>query len=168
MKIIFLISLLTLGKVALSADVSQSPKAQWLKAHNDARAKKGVPAMHWDSRVAKSAQVWARHLSKSCKMIHEKNSGYGENLWSQYGYGGKLRPIESTVNSWLNEEKFYDPTNPKWCTGGECRHYTQAMWSKSTALGCSTISCGGQGNNKKYIRVCRYDPPGNFLGQKPY
>ena len=168
MKTIFLICLLTISKIATSADVSQSPRAQWLKAHNDARAKKGVRALRWDNLVAKSARVWARHLAKSCRMMHEKNSGYGENLWAQSGYGGNVRPIESTVNSWLREEKFYDPKNPKWCTGGECRHYTQVMWSGSTALGCATISCGGQGNDKKYIRVCRYDPQGNFVGKLPY
>jgi len=171
MKIIFLVSLITLGKIALAHDCQasaapQTRQAQWLKAHNDARAKKGVRPLRWDSRVAKSAKVWARHLAKSCRMQHEKNSGYGENLWSQYGYGGKLRPIEATVNSWLREEKFYDPKNPKWCSGGECRHYTQVMWSRSTALGCATAACGNK--DKGYIRVCRYEPQGNFIGQKPY
>ena len=42
-------------------------------------------------------------------------------------------------------------------------HYTQMVWKGTTEVGCATAS----GTELTYL-VCRYSPPGNIVGQKPY
>ena len=45
-------------------------------------------------------------------------------------------------------------------------HYTQIVWKNTTKVGCgianSLTDRGGE-----WV-VCRYSPPGNYVGQKPY
>jgi hypothetical protein len=47
-----------------------------------------------------------------------------------------------------------------------CGHYTQIIWEDTTKVGCgfakSTTDYGGE-----WV-VCRYEAPGNYIGQKPY
>ena len=42
-------------------------------------------------------------------------------------------------------------------------HYTQMVWRETTALGCGEAIC-----NKTLIVACNYDPPGNYIGRRPY
>ncbi|KAF4378489.1 hypothetical protein G4B88_027549 [Cannabis sativa] len=45
-----------------------------------------------------------------------------------------------------------------------CLHYTQVVWRDSTRLGCAKVHCNVEG----IIVICNYDPPGNYIGQRPY
>jgi pathogenesis-related protein 1 len=147
----------------------QTPVQQWLDAHNEARAKKGLCPLSWDERVAASAKNRAKQLTKSCRALRERNSGYGENL--AMVQGEEFDPAKA-VAMWMEEGQFYNPDNPKWCTGGKCRRYTQLMWSSTKYLGCATVKCvvprGKHKDQVRIISVCRYDPKGNFRGRKPY
>ncbi|CAH1441532.1 unnamed protein product [Lactuca virosa] len=45
-----------------------------------------------------------------------------------------------------------------------CGHYTQVVWRNSVRLGCARVQC----NNDAWFVTCNYDPPGNYVGEKPY
>lgn len=63
---------------ALSKDQSDA-----LKAHNDARKKKKLKALAWDSKLQAEALKWAKELAKNDKMKHSSGNqrkGQGENL----------------------------------------------------------------------------------------
>eukprot|EP01018_Ginkgo_biloba_P006477 Gb_11049 [translate_table: standard] len=50
---------------------------------------------------------------------------------------------------------------------GSGKDYTPAdavVWKNSVKLGCARVVCGNGGN----FITCNYDPPGNYVGQKPY
>ena len=44
-----------------------------------------------------------------------------------------------------------------------CGHYTQIVWETTQKVGCAKIQCDGFD-----LWVCNYDPPGNWVGEKPY
>jgi hypothetical protein len=134
-------------------------------AHNAARASVSPPAatpippLTWSPEVAAVAQAYAER----CEFNHSSGP-YGENL---YASTGGSTP-DDVVGSWVSEAADYDhATNG---CAGVCGHYTQVVWADSLRLGCGMASCtenspfGGPWE----IWVCNYDPPGNFIGQKPY
>ena len=78
-----------------------------------------------------------------------------------YGY--------AAVDAWASEKAYYDYETNKQKPGYENEavgHYTQIVWKDTTKVGCakahSQTDFGGD-----WI-VCRYSPPGNFIGYKPY
>jgi uncharacterized protein YkwD len=133
--------------------------------HNYWRAKVHVGEVTWSSEVAKVAQEWADHLAKEgCNMKHRPREGrwgtnYGENIyWSQ----GMDSTPDGVVDDWASEIEYFDESSGK-CKGGVCGHYTQLVWKNTARIGCGMAKCGDQ-----EIWVCNYDPPGNWVGQKPY
>lgn len=165
----FLSLLILVAPLAIACPSKSQPsgyKQEWLDAHNKARAEVGVRPLEWSETVEESAKRWAEQMGKMCRMYHERKSGYGENLWM--GIGGGDRPIAAAVGAWVKEKRYYNPKNPRWCTGGECMHYTQVVWSASRFLGCAEVKCNRKDGKPATIRVCRYDPPGNFRGRMPY
>ena len=42
-------------------------------------------------------------------------------------------------------------------------HYTQIIWRNTTRIGCGLAS-----NAQRDVLVCRYSPPGNFIGQRVF
>lgn len=134
--------------------------------HNHWRAKVGVPSLVWSDKLADFAQAWAKELArKGCTMKHRPTKGkwngsaYGENIyWSS---GLKNQPAD-VVDAWASEIVYYDSISGK-CKNGVCGHYTQLIWKKTTEVGCGMAKCGNE-----EIWVCNYNPPGNYIGQKPY
>lgn len=133
--------------------------------HNYWREKVGVKPLVWSNALAEYAAKWAQELAtRNCKMEHRPIDGkwariYGENLyWSM----GLVNVAPSVVDSWGEEIEFYNEKTGK-CEGGVCGHYTQIVWKNTTALGCAVAKCGNQ-----EIWVCNYNPPGNYVGERPY
>ena len=44
-----------------------------------------------------------------------------------------------------------------------CGHYTQIVWKTTTEFGCAKSICEGN-----VTWVCNYNPPSNWVGEKPY
>jgi pathogenesis-related protein 1 len=134
------------------------------KRHNEIRSEVFTGAkMIWSSSIANSAQKYAHYLASSGKFDHDRNSGYGENLYTASVDVGYVEAI----NSWYAEKSSYNYSSNR-CTDGECRHYTQMIWKKSTELGCGK-STYKRGRYKGWsVIVCRYAPAGNYVGYRPY
>ncbi|HEY9853133.1 MAG TPA: CAP domain-containing protein [Leptolyngbyaceae cyanobacterium] len=134
-----------------------------LATHNQYRREIGIASLQWSENLANSAQTWANHLASINSMRHS-STRYGENLWS--GTPNAYSQIEM-VNAWGEQKKYFIPNRPvpHTCQGGwhRCGHYTQIIWKNTTQVGCGLA----RGRQRDYL-VCQYNPPGNFVGQKPF
>lgn len=128
--------------------------------HNRYRKQLGLPPLKWSADLADYAQAWADRLkSRGCDMAHRPDNPHGENLaWSSGPMSGA-----QVVHLWASEKDDYDyPSNT--CRPGKvCGHWTQMIWADTRNIGCGMARCGNS-----EIWVCNYDPPGNYIGQKPY
>ncbi len=149
-----------------------------LDSHNRVRAKHGLQPLKWSDKLAAYSQEWANHLGRgnSCQMYHRSgNPPHGENLyissavvWSD----GKKEvarernrvTVRDVVKVWTDEEKWYNYKNNSCQPGRQCGHYTQIVWRDTTEVGCAVKFCGDQSQNW----VCSYNPPGNYVGKRPY
>jgi len=143
---------------------ANSPKAsmpqEMVNAHNQWRSQVGVPALEWSSELANYAQEWANHLIERGTFEHRQQNQYGENLFM--GRGRQWSPTE-VVNSWGNEIEDYNYGNNSCRPNKVCGHYTQIVWRDTTEVGCAVAR---RGNTE--VWVCNYNPPGNYIGEKPY
>ncbi|XXG64432.1 hypothetical protein AAC387_Pa05g2388 [Persea americana] len=76
---------------------------------------------------------------------------------------GWQRSNSMTVAAWVAEKQFYDYSSNA-CSGPDCTHYTQFVWRTTEQVGCAKIICD---NGSSYI-TCEYNPPGNYVGARPY
>jgi uncharacterized protein YkwD len=117
-----------------------------------------VRPLNWSDRLAGYAQAWADHLLASQQFKHTPKPVYGENLFEING--GAATPAQ-VVEAWVSEAHDYDYRGNT-CRG-VCGHYTQMVWRGTKEVGCA-VARGG----RREIWVCEYDPPGNFIGRRPY
>lgn len=129
-----------------------------LAAHNAVRERTGVTPLAWSDRLAARAQDWADTLVARRQFVHRPNSTYGENLFEITGATASSAEV---VGAWAEESRNYDYRTNK-CRG-VCRHYTQIVWGATKEVGCAVSRGGG-----REVWVCDYDPPGNWVGERPY
>ncbi|KAL9259016.1 Pathogenesis-related protein [Drosera capensis] len=133
---------------------------QYLAPQNAARVALRLPPLTWDYHLAGYAQWWADQRKYDCALLHS-NGPHGENMFWGSGTGWTAGQV---VAGWLSERRWY---NYRWnhCGIADCGHYTQIIWRDTRRVGCAKVTCfGGRGT----LFVCDYDPPGNFLGERPY
>jgi uncharacterized protein YkwD len=141
-------------------------------AHNAVRADARpapappLPPLCYSSTVQQTAQAWAN----GCKWKHNPDRGFlGENI-AAFSSTLSNAPVHA-VELWAGEADDYDYASNS-CSG-VCGHYTQIVWRSSQRLGCGVAVCstgspwGSASPNWTFV-VCDYDPPGNFVGQRPY
>jgi uncharacterized protein YkwD len=137
-----------------------------LAVHNQERAAVGVPPLVWSNELASGAQTWAGNLATTGEFAHDPNkpNGVGENIAGFNPSMGVSAPGEGQ-SLWVDEKKNWSGgvlTPENWYPTG---HYTQMVWKDTQEVGCGT----GSGDGHPFsILVCRYSPPGNFMGQAPY
>ncbi|MDO8946950.1 MAG: CAP domain-containing protein [Desulfocapsaceae bacterium] len=171
---VFLLQGLSLGAAesrTVHSDLSGSrvslPESEKIVAlHNKIRAEVGVGPLCWSEELAVYAQRWADHLASSrCGIEHRPRSGkwqqkYGENIF--IGTASYYRTSDA-VKAWAKEKSHYRGGAIQGSRFANVGHYTQMVWRNTRQIGCATSLCRGN-----LIVVCNYDPPGNFIGQKPY
>jgi pathogenesis-related protein 1 len=149
-----------------SGDQEPPEMAGMTDAHNAARANvnppadPAIPPLSWSGALAGTAQGWA----DGCVFEHS-GGPFGENL---YATTGSATPTD-VVGSWVEEVASYDYAS-NGCSG-VCGHYTQVVWRSSAGLGCALANCTDNspfGGGAWQLWVCNYDPPGNFIGERPY
>lgn len=154
-----------MSTVSSSIDAAEAQKL--LDKHNCARRRYGLQPLVWDWKLAAHAQEHAdRCIWNHASILGIGVPGEGENLSLAMG-----KPVD--VDGWLAEEPYYD------CVNGKCRppsadkmcgHWTQVMWRDTGRVGCGKRRCAtlqsAPGFLNSDILVCRYTPPGNYVGQR--
>ncbi|MEO1048050.1 MAG: CAP domain-containing protein [Pseudomonadota bacterium] len=141
--------------------------AVMLSTHNEAREEVGVPPLVLDDDLSAQALEYAQELADTGRFEHSAQGdrpGQGENLWA--GTASAF-PYEEMSGVWIDEKEFYVHMRFPYVssTGNwqDVGHYTQIIWRDTTQLGCGLAT----GNDRDYL-VCRYAPPGNFVGEYAY
>jgi len=162
---LFLIALLLFPASSINIEqrpnVTDEEKQLLIERHNYWRAEVGLAPLEWSNEMAALADDWARKLKdQKCAFKHRPNNNYGENLfWGTEGY----YTAGDAVDSWGEEKADYNYSSNSCDPGEVCGHYTQIIWKNTTKFGCAKSICDGA-----VTWVCNYDPPGNYVGQKPY
>src|SRR5690348_4896238 len=137
-----------------------------LSMHNNERAAVGVPGLVWSNDLAAQAKTWAEHVAATGQFAHDLNRGnVGENI------AGFYTDVAKGVQNWINEKNGYHGDVMTLQNLNSIGHYTQMVWRSTTQVGCGTAPPNGQQPPAGFgysILVCRYSPPGNYMGQKPY
>ncbi|XP_050210682.1 basic form of pathogenesis-related protein 1-like [Mercurialis annua] len=155
-----LFSLINLALILPST--GQNTPQDFLNAHNAARRAvgAGLPAMSWDNNLAAYARNYANQRINDCALEHSSGP-YGENIaWGRPDLLGT-----AAVKLWVDEKAFYNYNANSCAPGEQCGHYTQVVWRNSVRLGCARVKCT---NGAGTFITCNYDPPGNFIGERPY
>jgi pathogenesis-related protein 1 len=148
--VLFLATFAATAQSLISADT--------LSAHNAVRARLKIAPLTWSDKLADRAQQWADHLLAAKQFAHRPDSPYGENLFAIVGAPASPARV---VGDWAAESKDYDYASNK-CRK-VCGHYTQIVWASTKAVGCAVAR-----DSRREVWVCDYDPPGNWIGRRPY
>ena len=129
-----------------------------LAAHNAVRARVGVEPLVWSGKLAERARDWAETLLAREQFAHRPNSPFGENLFE---IDGAPATPEQVLDAWASEARDYDYRSNR-CRA-VCGHYTQIVWRGTREIGCAVAH-----DRNREVWVCNYDPPGNWVGNRPY
>lgn len=144
-----------------------------LDAHNNYRAKHGVPPLMWSRDLAEGAQAWADQLASTDSLQHDQVATQNHKIGENLAYFQPAVPkcegamVDNCVNCremvqrWYGEVKNYDfdkggPNRIK----APYRHFSQLIWADTSELGVGTAVSKRFG----FITVARYRPSGNGGG----
>jgi hypothetical protein len=135
-----------------------------LGAHNQARARFGVPPLAWNDGLAAGALAHAQYMAATGIYGHDQTPGRrkksGENLWR--GQRGVFS-YDIMIGVMIDEAKVFRagvfPDNSRTGEWSDVAHYTQIVWPTTTEVGCALASSA----TTDYF-VCRYAPTGNKDG----
>lgn len=139
--------------------------AAFVESHNQRRLspvptpEPSLAPLAFDGDLSRTAQAW----SAGCVFEHSTGD-LGENLAF---LSGQDSTPEDAVGLWADEDAFYDYDTNACAPGEVCGHYTQIVWRDTQRVGCGSSTCTIDGFEGLFW-VCNYDPPGNFVGERPY
>ncbi|XWS45349.1 hypothetical protein CRYUN_Cryun15aG0129200 [Craigia yunnanensis] len=136
---------------------------EFLEAHNQARAAVRVGPLKWSDLLANATSRLARYQRNKmgCQFANLTDHKYGANqLW---GSGAAVTP-RMVVATWVKEKNYYDYASNSCAPNHMCGVYKQVVWRNSSELGCAQATCKDQIS----LTICFYNPPGNFVGERPY
>ena len=140
-------------------NLTSSDQTSFVSEHNIWRAEVGSTPLKWNNNMAKQSADYALKIAKMGSLVHS-NCDEGENL---YMTSAQVFSPEDAVNAWGREKEYYRAgtkiNNNNYKQFG---HYTQMIWYKTSEVGCGAA----QSKYGTFV-VCRYNPPGNFIGEKP-
>jgi len=150
-----------------ATDLHSQFETRVLAAQNRERSALGIEPLRWNPQLARAAQSWADHLSRTGRFEHAPEREWdpqGENLWAgTRGYYG----LEAMVDGWLREKRYFKPgTFPDNSTTGDVEdvgHYTQLIWRQTRQVGCAMAT-----GTQEDVLVCRYAQAGNYIGERPF
>ena len=120
-----------------------------------------LPLQRRAGRIGVSSSTRVQQpLAKICTLPQVRLFCMHSSLKDNEGYAD---PVSRAVESWYNEGLAYKYSAPGFspATG----HFTQVVWGATKALGCgSATGCKGGGALDALV-VCRYSPPGNYIGE---
>ncbi len=139
-----------------------------VEAHNRLRGEVGVnQELTWSSALADAAKVYADKLANSGRWEHDidnHKNGYGENLYTST----EKVTLEDATIAWGDEKQYYHYSDNSCDSGEQCGHYTQIVWKNTSKVGCATSQYKTGQYKFWYVVVCKYQTPGNYIGEKPY
>ena len=154
MRLVLLILVFIAGNLSAESRFDR----EMISAHNEIRARAGVPPLVWSERLEAVAEDWAKNLLARREFSHRPNGKLGENLFAITGARSSTTEV---IRAWADEARNYDYRSNR-CSD-VCGHYTQIVWRDTQKLGCAVAR-----DNRREIWVCNYDPPGNWVGHRPY
>jgi pathogenesis-related protein 1 len=128
-----------------------------------------LPPLKWSETLAADAKRYAAKCIWGHDSAELRRLGQGENLAGATSVN--WLDANKVVNMWAAEVQFYNYANNSCQAGKMCGHYTQIVWRITQEVGCAMQSCPNGLQNYssgRVIWVCRYSPPGNWIGQRPY
>ncbi|XP_057786482.1 pathogenesis-related protein PR-1 [Salvia miltiorrhiza] len=144
-----------------AAVAGNSEVKQFLGVQNAARSALRLPPLVWDARIERYAAGYAAQRRADCELLHS-NGPYGENIF--WGSGNRWTAGQAAA-AWVSERRGYNYWSNSCVYGQDCGHYTQIVWRGTRRVGCARVVCyGGRG----VFMICNYDPPGNYVGERPY
>jgi len=154
MRLVLLILVFIAGNLSAESRFDR----EMISAHNEIRARAGVPPLVWSERLEAVAEDWAKNLLARREFSHRPNGKLGENLFAITGARSSTTEV---IRAWADEARNYDYRSNR-CSD-VCGHYTQIVWRDTKQVGCGVAR-----DNRREIWVCNYDPPGNWVGHRPY
>ena len=143
--------------------------AAFAAAHNRWRREVGAPDIAWSRTLEQRARRQAAALQNAgCRLAHEEDE-LGENLFLRWTrpHPPQATP-EQVVESWAREHTDYNEATNRCRPGKGCGHYTQVVWAETRAVGCASARCVAPDDRHILIWVCKYEPRGNYAGERPY
>ncbi len=151
--------------------ITQSQRVNMLNLHNNIRKQFRLPDLIWDFKIERQAQNWANTLAKKNIFTHSvatSRKWMWENIYTMSSYGQKIiLDWSDAMDLWQIEKLDYNYLSNSCNDGSICAHYTQIIWKNTKRIGCGQ-SIQKKGSTTTTYWVCQYDPPGNYIWQKPY
>ena len=161
---------LVLMNCSINSILAQTQRDKFLSAHNVERQRLGIPPLVWDNTLATFAAKYAANQDRvgaGCSgNLRHSNGPYGENLYWYWTSTRALATPGQALASWISEKKYYNYRSNTCAKGKKCGHYTQVVWAKTRRVGCVARACASK-RGATYV-ICNYNPPGNYIGQRPY